>query len=892
MKKNLLFLGLILLGLCAVAQEKMVNIGVIPMPQKVEMGQGGCKVKDKGLRLCWVDNEKVVKKIIKQGYLPIIYDEVTEVTGCPNQNEAYQIVIEPEKVTIRFSNLQAIHLAQATLSQLVYRYRNEPEVPCMTITDWPAFSYRGWLDDISRGPIASKSFRELQYFTLSLFKMNFGSYYTEHASYNPEFPDLIPPFDRHSRDVNNDSVFEMANLQCLAHFEKTLRIPFYQEMMDTKSNVNPGSEKTYEFLRKQIANVWNQTEDHRFFNINCDETEGLGSGRAHDYVLSKGAANAYCEHINRVYDIVMEEHNKIMETSPWMMWSESEKPEVLMWGDIVGKDPEMLKKLPKEMNYVVWSYVGQENYNSMLEPFRKLHQEQGTPFWVAPGVSHWSSTPQVRNYIQNIANLARDGYLAGARGLINTAWDDSGESLFADSWHAMLWSCEMAWNPIKNTDREKAKEELAMREKMFNENFNQLYRGAFKTPRIGNYVETGMEEQDSDILDLASMIYAVGDLNSNKWVGDWFNTGTLMQPLENFYPSNVDAAMLKRCDEVDKVVGEVLTQIDKDLLPHFVYACNRILRVSEKSRLRVYLYRALNSGEDGDIAKAKNLSEQYLKHLHELKNEYLRLWDEECEAYFRDEICARYDKLGQEVLDAFNHVFISTTTKEGRNNPMVEMKTIEKDLPIYYTLDGRKPSKGSMLYKGPFALDRSCLVKAVTFNKWDERFDSEQYLLCHKGMGHLWKLNTEYSDYKEVYSGGGINALADGQLGSDDTYADGHWQGYWGKDIDVDFDFGSVMEVNNINMRFLQNVFDWILSPETIEVFTSKDGKNWTLYRSEKYFPDFHLSGAIIHTNAIRDLGLRTRYIKILVKNPGKLPQWHPAAGWDSYLFIDEIVIE
>ena len=47
----------------------------------------------------------------------------------------------------------------------------------------------------------------------------------------------------------------MANLQCFAHFEKTLRIPFYQSLMDGYANLNPAKEETYSFLRDQIENA-------------------------------------------------------------------------------------------------------------------------------------------------------------------------------------------------------------------------------------------------------------------------------------------------------------------------------------------------------------------------------------------------------------------------------------------------------------------------------------------------------------------------------------------------------------------------------------------------------------------------------------------------------------
>ena len=855
MKKRILLfsLAVVLLGFEAMAQiTDATNIGVIPTPQRVVLN-GGAPV-------------AVGKSSPRRHF-------VTEIEGAQNQRQAYRLTVAPEGISVECTTNEGWDYALRTLSQLKKLY--DGYVPCMTITDWPGYEYRGWLDDISRGPIPNKQFRRKTRAFAEQYKMNFGNYYTEHTLYNEEFPDISGNSGIGDYEYANDP-YMMANLQCFAHFEKTLRIPYYQNLMDSPTNVNPSKAETYAFLKSQIENAVAAYYSSRFFNINCDETEALGSGRAHQYVSEKGAEEVYCQHINRVYDMIQDAYREAHDGQGRM--------DVLMWGDIVGKNPSMMKKLPKDMEYIVWTYGAAESYADMIAPFAQLHREQGTSFWVAPGVSHWSSTPQVRNYMQNIACLARDGYLAGARGLMNTAWDDSGESLFGDCWHAMAWAAEMAWHPITSTDPKKAKEEIARREAAFNKNYDRL--AAKELHRVNPEIDNIFSKSITD------MIYAVGDLNSNKWVGDWFNTRALMQPLLEFNPSDVDEAMMQRCDSVERIVEQVLEGIDSAMVPHFAYACHRILCVAEKSRLRVMLYNALNG--KGDYVKLKNeiqvASRQYFYHLHSLKREYLRLWDEECTDYSRDTICNRYDRLGNEVQQARQKVFIKNDYRDGKM--YVTLKTLFDDRPIYFTVDGRKPSKGANLYKRPFTIGRSFTVRAVSYNKWDDPVYSEQYLLFHKGIGNLKKLNNPYSDYRNVYSGGGINALADGILGSDEAYDDGHWQGYWGKDIDAEFDFGSLTQVQNITMRFLQNTNAWILSPETIEVYTSADGTEWKKVSTEHFTADFHEYGAVVHTHALRNLKLKTRYLRVVVKNPGKLPSWHPGKGGDSYLFCDEIVIE
>ena len=849
--KGVVVAALLFLSGSIVAQTGSTNIGVIPTPQQVVMGQGTVALGKSAPRRNFVES----------------------IEGASNQAQAYKIEIAPDGVRVWCVSNEGWGYAMKTLDQLKKIYKDN--VPCMTITDWPAYEYRGWLDDISRGPIPSKLFRQKTRSFAERYKMNFGNYYTEHTLYNEEYPDISGNSGIGDYEYANDP-YMMANLQCFAHFEKTLRIPYYQNIMDSPTNVNPGKEETYSFLREQIENAVAAYYSSRFFNINCDETEALGSGRARNYVSEHGADEVYCQHINRVYDIIQQSYREAHGINS--------KMGVLMWGDIVGKNPEMLQKLPSDMQYIVWSYGAQESYAHMIAPFAAIHRKQGNAFWVAPGVSHWSSTPQVRNYIQNIAYLARDGYLAGACGLMNTAWDDSGESLLGDSWHAMAWAAEMAWHPITATDPAQAREEMSRREKQFNANYDRLVALEMR--------KTNPDIQNIDSKSITRMIYAVGDLNSNPWVGDWFNTRALMQPLLEFNPTDVDEAMLRRCDSVESVVRRTLRNVDSAMVPHFAYACHRILCVAEKSRLRVMLYQALK--ENGDYVQLKyNIqaaSRQYFYHLHSLKLEYLRLWDEECTDYSRDTICNRYDRLGREVQEARQRVFISNEYRDGKM--YVTLKTLFDDRPIYFTVDGRKPSKGANLYKRPFTIGRSFTVRAVSFNKWDEPVYSEQYLLYHKGIGNIKRLNTHYSDYRNVYSGGGDNALSDGILGSDEAYDDGHWQGYWGQDVDAEYDFGNATQVKTITMRFLQNTNAWILAPETIEVYSSNDGTNWKLIRTEHFTPDFHYYGSIVHTHAIRNLKVNSRYLRVVAKNPGKLPQWHPGKGGDSYLFVDEIVIE
>lgn len=884
-------------------QQTTDNIGIIPMPQQVEINDGHFILNESTIIFDNFEISNILKndileitgldlslsnKIKKRN--AIVFQLKDSIPAKENMVQSYIINIEPNKITIEATTEQGMFYGAQSLKQLIRHQlltENNLNIPCYNIFDYPSLEYRGWMDDISRGPIPTTDFIKEQIRRLAEYKFNFFNLYTEHLFKLDEYPDIAPTDGLTAEEIQElteyakDYFIEfIGNQQCFAHAEKTLDNPFYDDIRDTRFNFNPGVEETYEFLETLLGETA-QAYESKYFNINCDETEGLGNGKAKSYVDRLGSENAYCQHINKVYDI-LQKYDK----------------EVMMWGDILAKNPEMIKQLPEDIQFIVWSYGGRDSFDEMIAPFKN----SGHTFWIAPGASCWASSfPYIDNYIKNIAHFNRDGYKNGAIGVINTAWDDYGETMFNSTWHAMVWCAETSWNTLKTNDEA----ERIQREAIFNKNFNVQY---FQQPTANSQSLNLRNSETQNLRNSAiSHLYELNKLIDESDMTNLMNFTVLNAPLLEFYPSQLDSAAIAKNEKEKQQSFEIYQKLLKDrqeinanteIIDAAILAAYRAYIVTLKNELRVNLYKTMLNPTEENVAFTKNMSEQFLDSLHCLKKKFVKSWDMESRSYYRNVFTERYDKIAKDVLNAGNVVFIET--QKSRNSKsqnlsnsatLVSLKTIFNDRDIYYTTDGSTPDKNSKRYTEPFAIERSCIVKAVCFEDNRETIVNEKYILYHKGMGHFRKLNTVAGNYRPEYSGGSEDALLNGAVGTN-NYKDGNWQGFYGTDCDLELDFGKKERLNSLKINFNTNPYDWILLPKKMSVFISNNGTNYTLFKTFEISEDVDTSKTNIVTKTFDISGLNSRYVRIVVETPGLIPEGLPGYNNPSWMFMDEIVVE
>lgn len=216
----------------------------------------------------------------------------------------------------------------------------------------------------------------------------------------------------------------------------------------------------------------------------------------------------------------------------------------------------------------------------------------------------------------------------------------------------------------------------------------------------------------------------------------------------------------------------------------------------------------------------------------------------------------------------------------------VTLKNVDTETSIYYSLNDEE----FQLYKKPILISEASTIKAFSEknNKQSATITTSFYKI---DPNILIKLETEYANQ---YNGGGQNALIDGVIGAID-FKTGTWQGYFDKDLIATVDLGSEKNVNMVSINFLQDQRSWIFYPTQVACYGSQDGINFTSIDNRRIIDTTKSSENIDILNvSFKQPSKKFRYIKIIAKKLGKLPEWHLGYEHDgrSWLFVDEISIK
>ena len=306
-----------------------------------------------------------------------------------------------------------------------------------TILDWPAMRYRGMGDDLSRGPVPTLAYQEKQIRTFAAYKINLYSPYFENTLQFTATPLAAPPDGAMSRtDVEElvryarqYHIIIVPDQESFGHLHHTLLFELYAQLAETPhgSVLAPGQPGSLPLIDQWFTEIA-QMFPSPFLHIGADETFELGAGQTQQAVAKEGLDKVYMDFVRQIYQSLQPLHRRL-----------------LFWGDVAMNSPALVKTLPKDMIAVAWKYTPQpQGYDAWIKPFT----DAGMETWVAPGVSSWNEVyPDNDAALQNIQRFVADGQRLGAPGELNTAWYDSGEGLFAQTWYGVLFGAAAGWQP-------------------------------------------------------------------------------------------------------------------------------------------------------------------------------------------------------------------------------------------------------------------------------------------------------------------------------------------------------------------------------------------------------------------------------------------------------------
>jgi len=237
---------------------------------------------------------------------------------------------------------------------------------------------------------------------------------------------------------------------------------------------------------------------------------------------------------------------------------------------------------------------------------------------------------------------------------------------------------------------------------------------------------------------------------------------------------------------------------------------------------------------------------------------------------------------------------IQAESKAFKDKLKIELKSKENQ-EIYYKVFDKDTSMVMInfkKYEKPFYIEKSSLV--LVYNEENgQKSNTISATFFKKPNNYTIEIKSKYNPQ---YHAGGPEGLLDGILGTE-NWRKGDWQGYQSQDFEAVVDLKEVKELYSFKANFLQDSRSWILMPTYLEFFISTDNVNFTSVGSLDIAKNSGIDPKD-ENSFTREFGVlldkkkTARYVKVIAKNFGKLPDWHQGAGGDAFIFIDEITID
>jgi hypothetical protein len=551
------------------------------------------------------------------------------------RDEGYVIVPDANRIVVIGATSAGVFYGAQTLKQLVDGDSGSARLYKATIRDWPAMRYRGFHDDLSRGPVPTLEFQKKQIRTLAAYKVNVFSPYFEHTLAYDSNPLVAPPGGALTHSDVKELVAYAASYhvdivpeqEAFGHLHHILKYEIYSPLAETPHGhvLAPGQPGSLVLIKQMFAEI-DSLFPSRFVHLGADETFELGRGQTAERVKTEGIGAVYLDFLKQIETALRPSGKRF-----------------LFWGDVAMNQPDLVKTLPKDLIAVAWNYNPDTSFTRFIAPFR----DAGIETWVAPGVNNWNRVyPDNAMALPNIQRFVRDGQRLGATGVLNTSWDDDGESLFNQTWYGDLFGAAAGWQPGESSI----------------DAFASSYGRVFHGDTTGK-----IDEAQRRITAAHALLRAgqVGDASDYLfWLDPWSDEGRNMA--QRIRPYTHDLRILAESALVFIAQAEPKVTRERDALKALEIGARKIDFIGMKFQFAdevVVMYdRASDStskspGRDlADITGSNGRLQDLRDGYSLIRDEYEKAWLRENRPYWLHNVLARYDLATQMWIDRADRI--------------------------------------------------------------------------------------------------------------------------------------------------------------------------------------------------------------------------------------------
>lgn len=221
-------------------------------------------------------------------------------------------------------------------------------------------------------------------------------------------------------------------------------------------------------------------------------------------------------------------------------------------------------------------------------------------------------------------------------------------------------------------------------------------------------------------------------------------------------------------------------------------------------------------------------------------------------------------------------------------NLEIELSTDANNSEIHYTIDGNDPNAHSPIYTKPFPITKTTIIKAQAFKNGNATGRlSTKTIQYHKAAGkkvkYITKPNSKFNT-SEICLTNCLRGTLD--------YSKKNWVAFREADMEIEIDLEEIKDIHSITASFLHYTKSWIFLPLNVSFEVSIDGKNFENIGINDLSSEALTPGKQIKNSKVEFSNRKVRYIRVKAKNMMENPEWHASPGGNSWMFVDEIIVE